>query len=202
MSYSINSLVNNGISQTAYLLDLFMLGIFISNSLILASYKTATIIPYALTFIPASIMIFMYPYIAQKQDDKKWILMVYKRMLFYLTIFNVFLVGLSEILAPYIIKIIFGSDYMNAVPYFRVLMLGYLFDGIFRTTSGGILAMIKKIKPLILINTIGGLINITLDYILIKRLGMLGAALTSLIVLSFTAFLYTVVLVRYLRRHN
>lgn len=179
-----------------------MLGIFISNSLILASYKTATIIPYALTFIPASIMIFMYPYIAQKQDDKKWILMVYKRMLFYLTIFNVFLVGLSEILAPYIIKIIFGSDYMNAVPYFRVLMLGYLFDGIFRTTSGGILAMIKKIKPLILINTIGGLINITLDYILIKRLGMLGAALTSLIVLSFTAFLYTVVLVRYLRRHN
>ena len=66
-------MLNNSISQLVYLADLFIIGILIKDVNMIASYKAATILPFALNFIPISLMTFVYPYFAKNKDDKVWI---------------------------------------------------------------------------------------------------------------------------------
>ena len=72
LKFSIVSMLTNSISSILYLLDTFLIGIFIQSETVVASYKTATLIPFALNFIPASVMTFAYPYFAKNKDNKKW----------------------------------------------------------------------------------------------------------------------------------
>ena len=78
LKISIISMTNNSLSHLLYLLDVFVLGIVDPQETILASYKAATIIPTALTFIPSALMTYVYPYFAQHRLDKKWCRKYYK----------------------------------------------------------------------------------------------------------------------------
>ena len=48
--------VSNGLSELMYLLDVFILGLAVPDETVIASYKVATTIPTALTFIPLSVI--------------------------------------------------------------------------------------------------------------------------------------------------
>lgn len=73
------SMINNGIAQMMYLLDVFVLGLVTSNETVLAGYKVATVIPTALTFIPISFVTYIYPYFAEHRMDGNWCLTQYKK---------------------------------------------------------------------------------------------------------------------------
>ncbi len=60
--FSLLSLINNSTSKLLIILDIFFVGMIVGDQLVLASYKTATLIPFALTFIPHTFMSFLYPY--------------------------------------------------------------------------------------------------------------------------------------------
>ena len=69
---SISAAINESILHLIMVADLFIIGIMIANELVVASYKVATVIPTALVFIPSSIMLFAYPYMARNKDNYKW----------------------------------------------------------------------------------------------------------------------------------
>ena len=75
------SMCNNGLSQLLYLLGVFVLGIVVADETILASYKTATLIPSALSFIPLALTTYLYPYFAEHRNDGAWCLKRYKQIL-------------------------------------------------------------------------------------------------------------------------
>lgn len=74
---------NNGVSFLVYIIDVFLIGVITEDMNVLASYKTATLIPFALTFIPSTIMTFVYPYFANHQNDKNWVRNHYMKLLKY-----------------------------------------------------------------------------------------------------------------------
>ena len=88
MSFSILTMLSNAAGQLTYILDVFIIGFLLKDLNILASYKTATIIPFALTFIPISIMIFVYPYFVEHARDVDWVKKNYKNLLLYNGAFN------------------------------------------------------------------------------------------------------------------
>ena len=200
--YSFNSLLNNGVSQTIYLIDVFLIGLLIFDPNILASYKTATLIPIAMNFIPASIMLFIYPYFAKNQNDKKWIFNNYRKIVLFLLTFNFIVVLILQLIAPFLFKIIFGEQYLNGVEFFRILLIGYFIDSTFRITAGNILAMLKKVKTLIVINCIAGICNVMLDLILIKKFSAIGAAYTNVSIILLTAVLYTFFLIKSIKSES
>ena len=51
------------------LLDVTCINHFIGDPAIVATYKVATQIPTALTFIPSSIMVFIFPYFVEHNDN-------------------------------------------------------------------------------------------------------------------------------------
>jgi len=189
------TMVNNGLSQLMYLLDVFVLGIVDPQETILASYKVATMIPAALTFIPSALITYLYPYFAEHKDDGKWCLNRYKQILVALGCFNLAISAILYIAAPLVIKIMYGAQYLDAVPVFRILAVNYFFSGTFRILSGNLLVTQRKLKFNLLVAIVSSTTNVICDYFFIQWWGSIGAALATVMVVFVSSVMSTTYLI-------
>ncbi len=195
LKISFISMLNNGLSQLMYLLDVFVLGIVDPQETVLASYKVATMIPSALTFIPLSLVIYLYPYFAEHKEDGKWCIKRYKQILLGLGAFNLVLSVTLAVGAPLIVQILFGEQYLDAVPVFRLLAINYFFSGTFRVLSGNLLVTQRKLKFNLYVAIISSLTNAVADYLFIQWWGSMGAAFATVLVVLLTSILNTTYLI-------
>lgn len=194
--YSIFNGISSILNQLLFLIDFSMLAKLIGSTQILAIYKVATLIPNALKFIPQSVVICVVPNIVAHNKDPFWLKKMFKKTFVGMLIFNL-LIGLCFILfAPLVIYIIAGKQYLVAVGSFRVLIAGYCIAGTFRSLSVNFLAALKMVKWNAILSLISCLIAIMLNFLLIPKFGMIGAAyatfgveLTSSI-LTFVCLMY------------
>lgn len=194
-SISLISVVNNGLSRLMYLLDIFVIGQVIADQSVIASYKVATNIPTALQFIPASVVIFIYPYFARNKDNKKWVKDNYKRVVYSLGSFNLLVSVSLFLLAPYIIEVVFGAQYLDSVAPFRILCVSYLFSGTFRVISGNLLITQRKLKFNLIDSILSSATNTVLNIFLILKYNSIGAAWATLITAILSSVVSTVYLV-------
>lgn len=195
ISIGLVSMINNGISELLYLLDVFILGIVASNEAVLASYKVATIIPTAMAFIPLSLMTYTYPYFAEHKDDKSWCLSNYKKILFGFGGFNLVISSILFLGANIFVEILFGSQYIDAVPVFRLLAINYFISGTFRIISGNLLVTQRKLKFNTIVAVLSGIVNVIADYFFIQFWGSIGAALATVLVVAFSSIMNTTYLI-------
>lgn len=191
ISIALVSMCNNGLSQLMYLLDVFVLGIVDPQETLLATYKVATLIPSALPFIPLSLIIYLYPYFAERRNDRNWCLKRYKQVLLGLGCFNALLSAGLFLMAPWIVRLLFGELYLDSVPVFRLLSLNYFISGTFRILSGNLLVTQRKLKFNLLVALISGGANIAADFLFIRWWGSLGAALATVLVTLISSILST-----------
>lgn len=196
------TMCNNGLSQLMYLLDVFVLGIVDPQETILASYKVATMIPSALAFIPLALITYLYPYFAEHQNDGDWCLNRYKQILLGLGGFNALLSTILFAGAPLIIRLLFGEQYLDAVPVFRILSVNYFFSGTFRILSGNLLVTQRKLKFNLFVAIVSSLTNVVADYFFIQWWGSIGAALATVLVVFVSSVLSTTYLVYTFRQNR
>ncbi len=189
------TMLNNGLSQLMYLIDVFVIGIVDPQETILASYKVATMIPTALGFIPLSMIIYLYPYFAQHKNDRDWCVKRYKQVLVGLGGVNLIISISLFAFAPLIVRFFFGTQYLDAVPVFRILAINYFFSATFRTLSGNLLVTQRKLKFNLIVAVFASTINIVADYFFIEKWGSIGAAYATMIVVLLTSILNTVYLI-------
>ena len=195
LKISFISMLNNGLSQLMYLLDIFILGIVDPQETILASYRVATMIPAALTFIPISLITYLYPYFAEHKDDGKWCIEKYKQILLGLGVVNLFLSAVLFVAAPLIIRIFFGEQYLDAVLVFRLLAVNYFLSGTFRILSGNLLVTWRKLKFNLFVAGVSSLVNVLADYFFIQWWGAIGAAIATIMVVLISGMLSTIYLI-------
>ena len=196
IKYSIICCMSNALSQILYLLDVYLIGVYVQDSQVIASYKAATLIPSALTFIPLGIITFIYPYFAENNLNYNWLkekmIVLFKVLAAVNSAISLSLI----ILAPWIIKLLWGAEYMDSLAAFRILAFNYFLSGTFRIPAGNILAMLKNVKVNLIVSVLAGTANIFLDIFLIQRMGAEGAALATVlvvmisVVISMPALLY------------
>lgn len=201
-SIAIVSMCNNGLSHLLYLLDMFVLGLVDPTEAVLASYKVATMIPTALAFIPASLVIYIYPMFAEHHNDKKWCLKRYKQIVCGFGAFNAGLSVILFILGPTIIRIFYGQDYMDAISVFRILVVNYFISGTFRTLSGNLLVTQRKLKFNLLVAIVSGIVNIIADFLFIQWWGSVGAAIATVLVVLVSSVMSTGYLIYVLKKEK
>jgi O-antigen/teichoic acid export membrane protein len=187
------SMLNIATGRLLYLLDVFFVGLILLDEQILASYKVATLIPNALLFIPGALMMYVYPYFAEHYGDYPWVRKKYLAILGFFGLFNTVMVIFLFTLAPWIIKLVFGTAYLDAVLPFRILVVGYLISATVRKTTGNLLVTQRKLKFNLFSGICEGLINIGGNIILIPRFGSVGAAYSTLgvtVLSSMVSFAY------------
>lgn len=198
--FSIISMFNNGISQLLYIADIFLIGVIIAEKNILASYKTATLIPMALSFIPLSVMVYVYPYFAKNSQNKDWIFKKYKELLKFFIPINVFISIFLILFSKIIIKLFFGEIYLDCLESFIVLSIGYFFMASFRIPAGNIIGTLGKLKFNFYTVIISGILNIVLDIILIKKYGSVGAAYATTLIFIISGLIGNIFIFSYLKK--
>lgn len=199
---SLISMLNNGMSGLMYILDIFVLGVVIPDSTVVASYKLATNIPTALAFIPAALVTYIYPYFALHREDKTW---VKKKFLLAAASLaggcTVIALGMF-IFAPAIINLLFGAQYLDAVPCFRVLCISFVISSVFRILPGNILVTQRRLKFNFCIAVCSSVLNTVLNVVFITRWGSMGAACATLLTVFVTGLLNVGYLFYVLRKGN
>ena len=92
---------------------------------------------------------------------------------------------LITLLSGFIVRILYGSDYAAAVPALRIVAWYTTFSYIGSVRNIWILAEGKQ-KYLLCINMLGAVANVALNFLLIGKFGINGAAFASLITQIFT----------------
>ncbi|MCI8407944.1 MAG: oligosaccharide flippase family protein [Lachnospiraceae bacterium] len=189
---SLVSMGVNAISQLMYLIDISMIGEYIKDEKVIASYQIATMIPTALLTFPLAVMTYIYPYFVSHINDLEWTRKKYKIIFWGMGLVNFCISLILIVAAPQIIGIVFGNQYQDAVPVFRILSFSYFWQGTFRIIAGNLLVTQKKLKFNLIASILTAVVNIIADYLLISRFQSIGVALATLIVMIFSGILSTI----------
>lgn len=199
---SLISMMNNGLSSLMYLLDIFVLGFVIPDSSVVASYKVATQIPTAMIFIPTAFITYIYPYFARHREDKEWVRKKYILVSLAIGAICFAISAFCIILAPLIIGLIFGKQYLDAVPCFRILSLSFAVSSVFRILPGNILTTQRRLKFNLFVAFFSSAFNTVMNVIFITRWHSIGAALSTILTVVLTSVLNVCYLVYVLRKKN
>lgn len=188
--YSILNNISSALNRFLFLIDLSMVAALMASAEAIAVYKVATLIPNALSFIPQSVVICVVPDVIAHHKDSAWLKDTFRKTFAGMLLFNLF-IGVCLILgAPLIIQVIAGKQYFAAVAPLRIMIAGYCVAGTFRSLSVNFLAALKAIKGNAVCSLIICLTDVVLNFLLIPRYGILGAAYATLLA-ELTASLVT-----------
>ena len=178
--YSLFTGLSSTLNRVLYLIDVSMIATLMKNAVDVANYKVATLIPNSLGFIPSSVIIVIMPNIVANNRNYPWLRKNVKKTYIWLFLLNAFIGIVLITLAPFIIAIISGVQYLDSVAPFRVLVLGYVIAGTFRSLSTNVLAGLRHVGFNLVISVSSGIADIILNYFLIRKHGMMGAAYATL----------------------
>lgn len=197
--YSVSTQLSAGMNTFTYLFDVFLVGYFIQSASLVATYKVATLLPEGFSFIPASVIVFALPYFVKHNNDRKWFS---DKCRYFLSIgaglYGVIALCLA-LFAPWIIELLWGGAYLDAVLPFRILAVSFFFNAI-RTTCTNLLCAVRAIRSNLAISIISLVVNIVLCLLLIPAYGVEGAALAPLSVSVIAAGIALVLLYRSIKK--
>lgn len=187
--YSLFTGASSAMNTVVYLIDVSLIAELIKDSTEVAIYKVGTLIPNALSFIPSSIIVAVLPNIIYHRQDIKWVRKNLKKVYCGLLLCNLAICSFSILFAPVIIAVTSGSKYKASIPIFRILVLGYLLSGTFRSLSTNVLASFRRVKFGLFISITSCISDVAFNIVFILRYGAIGAAYATLLVDLVSAFL-------------
>lgn len=182
VKFAIASQLNNSVDALFQLVDIFFIGLFVAGTDAISSYKIATNIPSALTFIPNSIIIYVLPYFARHFNDIEWVRNKYRKLLISCMVMNGGIAACIALSSPWLVPLIYGMQYIDAVYCSIILIIAFFFSGSLYVPSANIIYTQHKVKVNIAITIVVNIINCILDIVLIDKFGSIGAAAATLIV--------------------
>lgn len=196
LKYAFSTQINSTLSSILLNIDLFLIGIMIANPEIIATYKVATAIPMALSFLPTCVMIYVLPYFVKNNKNYDWIKRNYKRLISYGAIAYGLLTIILCLFSKVIFNLLYGQEYNNAIIAFNILMIGFFFSSTIKIPSNNILYSMRKLKINLIVTISSAILNLLLNVIFINLIGMNGAAITTTLINVFSS----IVLVCYTKR--
>lgn len=199
LKYSLTMCVVNAMISVLFSIDTYVIGNVLHDAEEIASYKTASVIPFALNMVPNAVMTFMYPYISRHKYDKKWLKAELKKVYLANALLNTGIGICLMIIAEPLIHTVFGESYSSTVRIFRLLVLSYIISASLRTPSANILGMLKMTKSAFWISAGTVLLSVFLSYNFICRFGIEGAAYGSCVTFSVVGMISFGLIVWYLK---
>lgn len=203
--YSFWSMLANCFSQVIPLNEQNIVNQLLTDPIVSADYKFASILPQATTFISSSIMVFVFPYFAKHYRDGKWVLKNSLRLMAAMTAGISVFTAVCVIFTPQIIAV-YNRKYMDSVHIMRLMWIAFGIANCVRAPVGNILAAIGEIRFNFLNALFAAVIHLFIGYAAVKTFGIWGAAYGLLIVYglsSISSFIYLIYYCKKLdRRQN
>jgi O-antigen/teichoic acid export membrane protein len=161
--------------------DIFILGIYRTTSEI-GVYSISMSTAALLSIFPTAIMSLFIPlvtnlYSKKKYKETKKLSIIISKWIYILNLPFIFIL---IIFSEELLKFVFGLEYIDGKGALIFLVLSYLLLSITHVYGGNLL-MIKRTKTLLLLVVITTIVNLILNFLLIPRYGINGAAFSTLI---------------------
>tara|TARA_B100001093_G_scaffold324492_1_gene309664 strand:- start:2399 stop:3628 length:1230 start_codon:yes stop_codon:yes gene_type:complete len=187
-------------SQLMYSLDLFFIGRILQDPQQVALYRSASILPIALFFIPNAYITTYYADLAENFTSKSFLKIFIKDYLKLFSVIGIIFCGILFFCSEFIIGGIFGSSYLDAVSPFKILVLGMFGAFIIRIPFGNLLAAVGKSKWNAMVSLFMLLLNGFLNYFAITAWGIKGAAIVTCLVFWLSGIVSATLYLYYLSR--
>ena len=190
----------NLLSTILYSVDIFLIGTLLGKAEKTADYFIASVIPSNLLFFSRVILETIQPFIASRYNDRTWLWYVYRKTSLVLLMFNGFIAILLYFLNRELLKLFFGSGYVNISNVFNILLLNFVIVGSFGIVSGNIIGALGLAKYNFLIDAGSAILNISLNIPMILASGIRGAAIATLVANFLNSIVGAIVLKSYCKK--
>jgi O-antigen/teichoic acid export membrane protein len=186
LKYGFFAGLSNVTTQLLFAIDIILIGSILNDSSLVTAYKYVSLIPFSLLFLPGILLTTDFVNLTERIYDKAYIKNYSKN---YSLFFVLFSVGIAIVFYPFsgFILNLFDSEYMQYTTAFLVLTGGVFGILIFRGLYGNLLSALGKAQVNYWITFVALLINIPANYYLIPKYGILGAAITSSVLMWFSS---------------
>ncbi|MBI2721818.1 MAG: oligosaccharide flippase family protein [Bacteroidetes bacterium] len=159
-----------------YRLDIWIINNYVKDLKQLGYYNVAVTTAQMVWLITTPIASVLIPYLVKSGDDEK------NKIFPFFSRFNftasLLIVVISVILAPVLLPLIYGAEFVNSVPLFMALTGGVLFYSVSKIFATYIYCS-GKIEFNLMVAAIGLFFTILMNLILIPKIGVLGASIAS-----------------------
>lgn len=187
--FGVVMMLTNMSSYVMQLNETFILSWVLNDEEDLAVYKVAAYILTISLFVMQAIITFIFPYYIKHIDDKKWIWKNFKKLSAInfggMLIIHIILIWCT----PFIIWLLYGEKYYDAIPIMRILLVASFGQAVFRMLPGNILAGIGEEKFNLRVNIISMIVHFIIDYVCVSNYGLLGSAVALIIVYYFSGII-------------
>ncbi|MGB0886937.1 MAG: oligosaccharide flippase family protein [Vicingaceae bacterium] len=181
-AYGMYTSLGGLVSQLIFSIDIITIGFLIKDPTSVALYKTASIIPFSLLFIPVGVMKTDLIKITQNYKNKAFLKNYVKNYFkLFLIIAAVTFTGLY-FCASFIMSL-FGSEYLIAKDLIPVFGFGLVGAFLFRNPFGNIITCVGWSKTNTIISIAVLLLDIILNVIMVEKYGIIGAAYSTSLLL-------------------
>jgi O-antigen/teichoic acid export membrane protein len=188
----------NVTTQLLFAIDILLIGSILNDSSLVTAYKYVSLIPFSLLFLPGILLTTDFVNLTERIYDKAYINNYSKNYHLFFALFCIIVALFFYPLSDFILSL-FDTDYVQYSSTFLVLTGGVFGILIFRGLYGNLLSALGKAHVNYWIAFVALLINIPANYYLIPKYGILGAAITSS-VLMWLSSLATLIIFKIL--HN
>ncbi len=169
--------------------DIYMLGIW-KNANEIGLYSSVQRIQQFIMIIPSMIGTASFPIISRlAHNDLEKFKSMFEKIMTTMFIICIPIVLGGLFLSDQIVLLVFGSEYVNAIPIFRVLIIMLIPAFTLILLSNGIFAFNKQ-KKVTAVYIIGMILNVFFNIILIPPLGATGSAIATLLSSVFITVLH------------
>lgn len=188
--FGLKSLSAGLVTDLSLKLDILILGYFLSNSDV-GVYSLASSIVKGILVIPSAVQQNFNPIVSLlwKKNDIKMIAYHIKRIFRYISVGMLAASILLAVIYPAIIFYLMGDNqFFQSLPVFYIMLSAFTPYSIFVWTIG-ILPMSGHPGSVTVMQTIDVLVNLILNYLLVQKFGIYGAAVSNSIVCFMMIFI-------------
>ena len=154
----------------------------------------------SMTIIGGTIVLTIFPYATEAvnkhstEEAADYVIKMYK----YCIIVSVFYYLATILLGTFIVKMFVSKSYKytKSLDYFYILNSFTIFHSVY-VVNGHYLQLLRIFKPQSILSLFIIILNVVLNYILLRVIGVIGAAIASLISYSLLAFSYTYIVYKH-----
>jgi len=197
-AYGMYTSLGGSTSQLIFSIDILTIGYLIHEPSQIAYYKAASLIPFALLFIPAGVMKTDLVKLTQNYQNKEFLKKYANN---YLKLFLI-ISGLAFVVLYFLsgfIMSLFGEEYIiakNLIPVFAIGLVGAF---LFRNPFGNIITCVGWAKTNTVISIVTLVLDIILNIVFVEKYGIIGAAYSTSILLWIAGIASYIAFLKYLK---
>ncbi len=186
--YGFFASLSNVVTQLLFVVDILLIGYLLDDSEMVTNYRYISLVPFSLLFIPRAFITTDFVMITENIYNQNYIKNYIKNYMSFFIFMSFLMLMFSSYFSSDILMF-FDKSYQQYILSFRVLIFGIIGIFIFRNLFGNLLSSIGYAKTNYYIAVISLLINICTNYFLIPNYGLLGAAITTAVLMWFSGIL-------------